>query len=314
MIVGVLFASIIDVMVVKTNGRISRKMTYMPLSFGSIIGSPITSIGATCLITASAMLADSYYGRSMTLFEPLKVSLPGIVISILFYLTIGYELQQKWFDFPSPMPEINETPQTVTHSKLTWRMWFVLAVAIGCIICFMAGLNMGAVALSGACILILSGCITAREAFRGVNWQMVFTVGASLGFAQGIGQSGAAQILTDVIFKVAGPLGESPFGMCVAIFAVAIMLSIFMSNNATVVVMLPIALLLAQSLNADAMAFALACAIGAEIAIAMPICSVAVTYTISAGYRTKDYVRLGGILTLLMFIADSIALWYWFFR
>lgn len=186
-------------------------------------------------------------------------------------------------------------------------------VILGCIFCFLRGMHRGAVALFGACLLVLTGCMTIKEAFSGVSWETAFTIAGSLGFAQGIASSGAGYRITDAILNICGPLGQSPFAMCFVMLFLSTLLSNFMSNAATVTVLFPIALGLAQSLHADAMAFALACGIGANMSIATPVCTAAVTFTVTAGYRAKDYVRIGGILNLLMLLADGFALYFVYF-
>lgn len=314
MIVVAMFAPILDSVTVETNGKISRKMTYLPLAIGSIIGGQASSISASCIMTASGMLANSYYGRGMTIFEPLKIGLPGMLVSLLFYLTIGYKLQKRFFDFPEkksslPIKEKGAPPP----QNMTYRMWFVLIVSIACIIGFIAGLNMGATALLSACIVIIFRCVSVKDAFANVSWETVFIVAGSLGFAQGIAASGAGQVITDTILSICGPIGQSAAGMCIVMMFIATILSNFMSNTATVTILMPIALALAQTLGADAMAFALACGIGADMSLATPICQAPITYSITAGYRAKDFLRVGGLLNLLIFIVAAAALYFWFF-
>lgn len=314
MIVITMLAPVIDSVAEESGGKLTRRMAYMPMAIGGVMGGHATSISASCIISASGLLENSYYGRGMRIFEPLKAGLPGIVVSILFFLTIGYSLQKKCFDFPKTDVEVCREPSSKTAgNKTTWRMWFVLAVTTGCMLCFMAGLNMGAVALFGACLVIASGCVTAREAIGGVSWETVITVAASLGFARGIEVSGAGQIITDMVLRLCGPISSSAYGMCLIMLFLGTLLSNFMSNTAAVTILAPIGIALARTLGADAMAFALACGIGTDMAIATPICTAAITYTLTAGYRVKDYLRVGGLLNLLVFIADAAALGFWYF-
>lgn len=312
MIVITIFAPIIDCVAMESGGSIKRKMCYLPMAIGSVIGGHATAISASCIMTASGMLEENF-GRSFSIFEPLKIGFPGILIGIFFYMTIGYSMQKKYFDFPESEIEISKSEVKLTDQKMTGKMWFVLFVTVICIICFILGMNMGAIAMLGACIVIVTGCVSVKDAIRNVSWETVFAVAGSIGFAQGVSSSGAAYIITEYVLKITGPLGESAFAMCAILMLLGTVLSNFMSNTATVTLLLPIAFSIASSLGASPTAFALACGIGSDMAIATPICTAAITYTTTAGYRVKDYMRIGGLLNLGIYIVDVLALSIFFF-
>lgn len=314
MVVVTMFAPIIDSMASRPGSRISRKMTYLPLAIGSVVGGHATCISASCLIATSGMLAASYYGRPMTVFEPLKVSFVGIIIFLVFYATIGYKLQKKFFDFEEvPVVAADKSVKADSDVKLTWRAYFVLAVLVGCIAGFIAGLNMGATALLGASLVILTGCVSLKTAVESVNWGTIITVAAAIGFGTAVSESGAGAVIADMLLDVSGSIADSPYLICVLLLFLSTLLSNFTSNTATVTIMFPIALIMAQSLGVDAMPFALACALGADMAFATPICVVNITYSMIVGYRTKDILRIGGLVNFLLLVIYSITLYMVYF-
>ena len=79
---------IIDAIVLKSGGAISRKQTYMPLGIGSVIGNNVLTISATSMLTAVAMLEEMGYG-TMSIFAPLGVNLPAIIVVFIFYALVG---------------------------------------------------------------------------------------------------------------------------------------------------------------------------------------------------------------------------------
>lgn len=315
MIVLVMLVPVIDSLVANSKGRFSRKMVYLPFAIASIYGGQATSISASCIVTVSGMLADTSYGRAMTFFEPLKVSLPGILLCVLFFSTVGYNLQKKLYDFEETTLKIQNKNDDVQNKVPLWKQIFVVVVIWGCIAGFVNGLNFGAVALTGATMVMLTNCISCKEAFSGISWGSVFTVAASIGFAQGINESGAGKVITNAILSGVGPfVDNSAFAMCVLVMALSCLLSNFMSNTAAVTIVFPIAFAMSQAMGADAMAFAIACGLGSDMSIATPICQAPVTYTVDIGYRTKDYVCMGGLLNVAVFIVDAIALYFSYFN
>ena len=193
-----------------------------------------------------------------------------------------------------------------------WKKWFVLCVLLGCMIFFICGFHLGAFALLGAFICIAFGCISMKQAINSVDWNTVFVVVGTLGFAKGVADSGAGQKIADVLLYVSGPLGQSDFAMCVMILFIATLISNFMSNNGAVGITMPIAMALSQTLDSNAVAFCLACAVGANLSVMTPICTSTITVTARVGYRFKDYVRFGGLYNILAFLLTAVVLRFYF--
>lgn len=316
MAVVTLLTPIIDSISVESQGRITRKMTYMPVAIGALTGGLATSVSASSMANASAMLAASPYGQPMSFFEPLKVSFAAILVVSLFYLTCGYRLQKKCFDFQEILPASTKNTTGLSLYTLpenTWKTYTVIAVTLFCVIGFAAGINVGAVAMLGAAVLICLRCVPMNEALKNVNWSTILVVGASIGFARGFDASGAGEKITDAILAFCDSLGLSAFGMCAALMLLATALSNLMSNNAAVTILVPISISLAQAFHADILPFVLACGLGANMSIATPICVSTMTYILNAGYRPKDYLRIGGLLNILTWAANSVALGFCFF-
>lgn len=307
MIVMALFMPIISAISDKTEGRITRKNTYLPIAIAAVFGGNLAVIGSSSMLNASAMLGQSYYGRPLDFFQPLPLALPGVAVCFIMFGLTGCRLQKKIFDFPvtreAVLPE-NKKPE----ESPVWKQVFVVVDLAVCIIAFIMGGNFGAVALTGGCLAIVSGCIKMDEAIRGVNWNTVLILVGTLGFAKGVESSGAGQVIADVMLDVCGPLGRSPYAMCVVMLVLGTVISNFMSNNATVGILVPVALSLCTVMEIDPANYVLACAIGANLSVMTPICTATITMTAAAGYRFKDYVRFGGLFNVLALIATALVM------
>lgn len=307
---------VVDSLVFSTNGKISRKHTYLAMGIGSIFGANLSIIGSTSMYMSHTLLKESN-GTGMSFFEPALSGAAACLVGLLIYLTFGYALQKRYFDFKERLPEImtrgaGEDEQARRERSITYKPWkrnFVALTMIGCIIAFILGFDIGGVAIIGASLVMAAGCIGERRAYHGVSWETVFITAASMGFAAGVGESGAGEKIAQFVIRISGGIGETAVGMCMLILVLSTVLSNFMSNIGVVVLIVPICLNLAASMGVDATPFVMACAIGTNVSVATPVCAGPITVTTVAGYRFKDYIRVGGIFNILATIVTGISLW-----
>jgi len=308
LVLSLLIMPLIDAVAVKSNGSITRKNTYIVLIVAAMLGSNTSIMGASSILAASGMLAETSYGKGFTFFQPATIGLPAVIIGLIFYMTIGQKLQKKFFDFKENLPtDVIQIKSSPAH--MTKKMLFTLIVMSITILCLIFGSwNMGAVAFAAATILLLTGCVSVEEAIRSVSWSGVLTMVGMLGFAKGMEVSGAGDLVANVLISMRDYFGLSAYLMCVLCLLLTVVMSNFMSNNAAVMLVFPIAVSLAEQLGTNPLPFALCVAVGACTAIATPICAPMMSLTLPVGYRFKDYLMTGGILNIGTFIATAITL------
>lgn len=305
-LVVALLMAIANVVIYNSDGKISRKATYMPISFGAVLGNNLTSVSASSMVTASAIIVAAGY-KQMGVFEVTLVTLPGVALFVLFYYFFGYKLSKKWWNFPDiPLDDVPVNEEKKEYP--VWRMWVTGIVLVAVVTMIVRGANMGFASLLGACILILTGCIDAKAAMKAVDWPTYIIAACALGMSAGLSASGGGAVIADFIIKICGPIGESAWGMCLVIFIVATILSNIMSDSATVAIVVPIALSIAQTMGWDALPLAIAAATGTKVALATPICVSCHTMVAPAGYRFIDYFSIGGIQNVLQFVVTAIML------
>lgn len=300
---------IINAVVLRSNGAVTKKGTYMALGISSVLGNNLLTISATSMLTAVSIMSEAGYGE-MSIFAPLAINLPAVITVIIMYVLVGKKLQDKWFDFDEIPIEIDEDnkkkEEEVEHP--VWKQVLVAVVLIAVVVALMMKVNFGLAALLGASALIVTGCISEKQAFRSVGWGTVVIVAGAIGFSKGIMASGAGVVIADFFINISGPLGQSGLGMCVVLFFVATLISNIMSDNATVAIMLPIAMAIAQSMGITPAPLFLAVCSGTKVALATPICVAPMTQIGVAGYRFKDYLRMGGLVNVICMVVTLIAI------
>lgn len=313
-LVFALLAPIIDSITSQSGGKLTRKQAYMPLGIAGAIGNNITTISASSTIAASGLLAASGYGRQLTVFEPTIMTLPAVIAVIIFYALIGYKLQKKWYDFEEIAPVSDESKvKDKVEASSHWRMWVTVIVTILVVVGLIKGMNYAAVSLLGAAILILLGIIKEGQAWKSVSWSTVFIVACSIGFSAGLQESGGGQVIANFIINVAGPIGQSPFGMCVIMMIIATLITQVLSDNANIAILLPISLVIAKQMGWDPIPLVLAVASGSKVGIATPISVVPMTMASTVGYRFKDYVRIGGLVSIISNVVFAVILFFMYF-
>lgn len=302
---------IIDAVAQESNGKIRRKMIYLPVGVASLYGATLTSIGTTSMMNASAQLAATEYGRGLSLFAPAVITLPVVIVSLLYVSTVGHKLGERFFDFEELPPDEQHTPADKEIDKT--KVAITLGVFVLAIVLFVTEyLPFGATALMCACILILTGCVPVNVV-NNIAWDQIFVIVGSIGLGAGVTASGAGTVLANLLIKLCGPMGNSPYFMVCFILLVATLLSNFMSNNAAVTIICPIAFAIGRRLGCDLLPFALAVGVGSNLSESTPISCANITLTTVAGYRFKDYVRYGGILNLINYIVCCVTLYIAFF-
>ncbi|MCK5930808.1 MAG: SLC13 family permease [Fulvimarina manganoxydans] len=160
-------------------------------------------------------------------------------------------------------------------------------------------------AVSGACLMVASGCLTIGEAARAVDRQILMLVGASIAAATALEQTGGASLLAEGLVEL---LSEAPTPVILSGFFLLIaVLTNFLSNNATAVLFTPVALDLASRLGTSPDAF-LACVIfAANASFATPIGYQTNLLVMGPGrYRFGDYIKAGLPLVVLVWLCFTL--------
>ena len=294
-----MYMSFIEVIADASDGRITKKNTFLPLAMGALIGGTGTLIGSTAPLLANNALA-SVGAKTMGFFTPMPIAASIIVVVAVCYRLFIYKKQVKWFDFPEVQDEDEKAINTVPFNKR--RAVISSIVFIICVLLFIIqpfDWDVGLIAVSGALVLIMARCIDGKKALKNMQWSAVITLGSALAVATGFVNSGAGEIVIRWLISILGDHIMNPIVLMTLFLFAGYVLSLFMANGSLVSMLAAIGVPLAIRVGCDPMPVALACVFGASLAMATPVASTSITMVEVAGYRFKDYFRLGGTVGLI---------------
>ncbi len=178
-----------------------------------------------------------------------------------------------------------------------------LAVTIMAAALILAAFNtplIGEIMLGAALLMVLAAVLTMDQAYTAIEWRSVFLVAGMLPLGLAMTQSGAAALLADKLIAVLGPAG--PTALLAGVFLLTTVLTQAMNGAAAATVVAPIAIHAAQQGGLDPRALAMGVALASSMAFLTPLGHpVNVLVMGLAGYRFRDYLKVGWPLTLLLF-------------
>jgi di/tricarboxylate transporter len=166
-------------------------------------------------------------------------------------------------------------------------------------------------ALIGVALIYLTGVLKSKESYDSIEWSILFLIYGMLALGLALQTTGAADLLArgltaaaDVAFL---PDPWKPHVVLALLYLTTMVLTETLSNNATVVLMTPLALSLAAELSVDARPFVIATCIAASASFSTPIGYQTNTYVYGVGgYRFRDFTRVGLPLNALYFLLSII--------
>ncbi len=154
-------------------------------------------------------------------------------------------------------------------------------------------------ALLGAGLMLISGCCSAASARRSIDWSTLLAIGAAFGIGRAMDTTGAAGGIAEAMNGALG--GAGPWGTLLAVYAVTLLFTELVTNNAAAALAFPIARAAAESLDASFMPFAICIAIAASAGFATPLgYQTHLMVYGPGGYRFSDFIRIGLPLDLIV--------------
>lgn len=205
-----------------------------------------------------------------------------------------------------------ERQELVNLSEVTVRpfrrnkAWIaIIAVAAVMVLSGFEALPIAAIAFVAAIAVILFGCLDAEEAYKAIHWPILMLIFGMLALGGAMETTGAGALIVSVIVAAIGQLG--PFAVLSAVYALTSFLTEFMSNNATAILLTPIAVGLAHELGVDPRPFVVAVMFAASASFATPIGYQTNTFVYGAGgYRFIDFTKIGLPLNIILWIVASV--------
>ncbi len=162
-------------------------------------------------------------------------------------------------------------------------------------------------AFVAAIFVLFTGCLRPREAYEAVDWKILLLIIGMLVLGTAIEKTGAALTLATLVVDWLHPLG--PWGILCGVYLLATIMTEMVSNNAVAVVLAPIVIRIAETLEASPIPFLIAVMFAASASFATPIGYQTNTYVFGAGgYMFKDFVKIGLPLNLLLWVVATLTI------
>ncbi|MFO8152652.1 SLC13 family permease [Thioalkalivibrio sp.] len=190
------------------------------------------------------------------------------------------------------------------------RMWMaggiMAAVVLGAAL---TPLPIVVTALLGVVAMVATNCIDGKHMYTEVSWPVIFLIAGVIPLGIAMTKSGAADLLAGLLAIQA--LGWHPVLVLMALYLATTLLTEMLSNNASVVILVPVAISLGHILQIDIFALALAVMFAASTSFLTPIGYQTNTMIFGTGlYRFTDFAKVGIPLNLLLMVVTSLSIWW----
>ncbi len=182
--------------------------------------------------------------------------------------------------------------------------WAGLFFSIALVMVLFTDIRLSIALLTGAIGMVLSGVLKIEEAYTAVSWKTVFLLASLIPLGLAVETSGTAKWIAEQTIAVVGDMPIWVIQTAVAILAT--FFTLVMSNVGATVLLVPLAVNIAIGVGADPAVFALTVAIATSNSFLIPTHQVNALIMGPAGYRVPDFLRAGGIMTLLFLVVMII--------
>ena len=182
-----------------------------------------------------------------------------------------------------------------------------LVILLAMVVVLATGVMTPAVAaVLAAGAMVLSRVLTMKQAYRAISWTTVVLVAGMIPVSVAVEQSGAAGDIAEVLVDVVGDAG--PYALLLGLFVITAVFGQLISNTATALIMIPIAVTAATDLGVSVRPVLMSLTVAAAAAFLTPVATPANLMIMEpAGYRFADYWKLGSLM-LLLFLGASVLL------
>ncbi len=187
------------------------------------------------------------------------------------------------------------------------RAGLALVALAGMVVLMVSGIVSTVIAaLIAAAVMVLGGCLSAREAYRSISWSSVVLIAAMIPMGLALEKTGGARLVAEGLVNTLGDL--SPVALMAGVFLLTTGFSQVINNTATAVLVAPIVMQAAVSLGVSPHPLLMIVAVSASTAFLTPIGTTTNILVFSpGGYRFTDYVKVG-LPLMLIFLAISLLL------
>lgn len=285
--------------------RLAVSPQLMALAVAANVGGTITMIGTPPNILMSATLSASGL-QPFGFFEFAWIGIPLSIAGVIYMLTIGRRLcphghvDSNLSDLTSDLPKDTR--------KMTICAIILILVVIAMALSKTINVPMQTAAIIGALACVITGCLTEKQAYGGIDWTTIFLFAGMLPLAEAMDKTGAGAMIANAVVGIIGS-NASPLIIVMAMFLLSCGLTQFMSNTAAAALLAPIGISIAQSIGVSPFPVLMAIGIAASCAFTTPVATPPNTLILGPGkFHFMDYVKVGLPLVIVSMIVCTVVI------
>jgi len=190
------------------------------------------------------------------------------------------------------------------HKTLWAGLWFLTAMIL--LLGFHVQLSLSL--LTGALGMVLTRVLTIQEAYRAVDWRTVFLLAGLMPLGFATMETGTAHAVARWSLALFGDMSE--LALYALLASLATFMTLVVSNVGAVVLLVPLALSMAQEIGADPRLAALVVGVGTSNSFILPTHQVNALYMGAGRYHTVDFVKAGSVMSLLFLVVLVLGVLY----
>lgn len=286
--------------------KVSVSKTYLPLAYGICFGSMLT-VAASGMGTASSGLLEEAGFRGWEFLEPAYVGAPLAIVGIIVLMFWGKKMLPSNEIIPQ-MSHQNEAEQADVSPAKMWISGIVMIAIFVMMVISPANLPLYMISSAGVVILLLTKTITQKQMFDSISWSSVFLIAGMTTVANGVSNSGLGDAIANVILNICGN-NSSPIVIIAILLLTTAVLTQFLSNNASILIMAPIGIALAERMGIEPYAFVMATFVGCLSCFCTPMATPALAYVMEpGGYRYIDFLKAGFMMQIVYFVVGIVVI------
>jgi di/tricarboxylate transporter len=178
--------------------------------------------------------------------------------------------------------------------------WAAAFFTVALVMVLFTDIRLSVALLTGAVGMVLSGVLDIDEAYSAVSWKTVFLLASLIPLGLAVETSGTARWIAEQVLLVVGDMPIWVIQLAIAVLAT--FFTLVMSNVGATVLLVPLAINIAIGAGANPAVFALTVAIATSNSFLIPTHQVNALIMGPGGYRVSDFMRAGGIMTVLFLV------------
>ena len=206
---------------------------------------------------------------------------------------------------------VEDIHHEIVHKRLARRAFLIFGAMV--VVASTGLADILVCALAAAFLMVLTGCLQLRDAYRAMDGRVLLIIIAMIALSAALEKTGASEFYAGAFLNLLR--GLSPAYILSGVILLTSISTHVLSNNATAILLLPIAISAAQSLGVDPKPFIIAVCFGASACFATPIgYQTNLLVYGPGGYRFSDFLKLGMPLNVLVLVMGSLFIpRIWFF-